>query len=107
MFEYLYVHWAGGGRVGGVLSFLVFLHVLLMRIYWITLNFKATFLILGAFEGDWRTRERSAKIDVLVEQLADAVNAATNHLDVVERQMETYTSSDTTLSQKQVGAKGF
>ena len=56
--------------------------------------------------GDWRTRERNAKIDVLVEQLVDAVNAATNHLDVAERQMETYSSADSTLGQKQVGAEG-
>ena len=59
------------------------------------------FLYSGS-ESDWRMRQRNAKIDVLVEQLADAVDAATAHLEVCERQMDTMATSDTYLGQKQV-----
>lgn len=47
-------------------------------------------------------RERSAKIDVLVEQLADAVDGASSHLIVVERQMETFTSIDSTPGHREM-----
>lgn len=40
-----------------------------------------------------------------MEELADAVTAATAHLDVAERQIEAYSATDGTLSQKQVGVK--
>ncbi|KAL8590281.1 hypothetical protein ACOMHN_006397 [Nucella lapillus] len=53
-------------------------------------------------EGERWARGRSAKIDVLVEQLADALEAASAHLDLVERQMGARTSSDTAPSHREV-----
>ncbi|XP_076464753.1 nesprin-1-like [Babylonia areolata] len=58
----------------------------------------------GEVDSEWRARGRSAKIDVLVEQLADAVQAASAHLDIVERQMDSRISADSPPSHREVRA---
>jgi hypothetical protein len=62
----------------------------------------SSLVCVAASDSDWRLRQRRAKIDVLVEQLADAVDAVMAHLEVAERQMDTVTATDTAMTQKQV-----